>query len=135
MKEKELLKGYFKEMPEAKVSSDFTKRMMDQIRQEPVYVPKPYADLIGRKGWITIGLLLVAFVVSLILARFWFPANDPSTAGQFVQQIDLSFVNKGITFLLQLLSKVPLTVVTGMLAFLALLLFDLFHSKLQHHRA
>jgi hypothetical protein len=133
MKTQDNLFKYMKELPVEAPSADFTMKVMDHIRVEKIKTPAIYQPLISRKMWLKICIGFAIILLGGAILYSFFPDNDTPALITSLYKIDFSFLLKLFQSLSNVLNKIPLTIVGGLLAISLLLLGDQLHTKFIAH--
>ena len=125
MIQNDLMKEWFKELPQEKPSPDFNVSVMKRVMTEWSLNPNKYQPMISKKGWWTIALF--AFVLTSFLFMLH-PAMTTGTASTVPSSTifgyDLLKVFEPVTHILGRLNNVSPAVAVGILAIIALWFFD-----------
>jgi hypothetical protein len=129
MKNKDKLGIYLKEIPLERPSDNFTNLVMDRVRLEPKKSPVLYHPIISGQIWWRVFICIALVSIGTLLLRSYFPGNDSPAFLQSFYQIDFSFVTKPFQLLSNMLNKLPIAVVTGVMAASFLLVIDQIYSR------
>jgi hypothetical protein len=129
MEKQDKLRTYLKELPREEPSDNFTFMVMNRVREEAVKSPAEYQPLINRQTWwkLITGLLLV--FIGAAIFRTYFPGSEEAGIFQPLYQYDYSLFLRPFQMLSELMARVPLTFVTGLIAITALLFVDQLHGR------
>lgn len=125
MSQKDILKGLFKEMPQERVSSDFTTKVMKRVMSEWAINPVRYQPIISKKAWWMI--VITASVITSILFSLHSSlpnTSDSSYQTQTLYGIDFSQIFMLFSRFFDKLNNISPAVAIGALAILALWFFD-----------
>ena len=125
MNHNDLMKEWFKELPEEQPSTDFTVKVMQRVMSEWTLNPIKYQPIISRKGWWTL-VLIALFLTSILFMLHSSLSTVPDSAAQVktVYGIDFSQLLTPVNRLLVKLNNISPTVAIGTLAIIALWFFD-----------
>ena len=122
MSQKDLMKDWFKELPQDQPSPEFQVKVMQRVMSEWTLNPNKYQPMITGRGWWTIGLF--AFVLTSIL----FMLHPSSASHQAIPTtllgLDYAKLFGPISKILEKLNNISPTVAIGTLAIIALWFFD-----------
>ena len=120
MSQKDLMKDWFKELPQERPSPEFQVKVMQRVMTEWRLNPNKYQPMITSKGWWTIWLF--AFVLTGIL--FMLQPSLPGGQPVNLYGLDYAKLFEPITRLLDKLKNISPPVAVGTLAIIALWFFD-----------
>lgn len=125
MSQKDIMKEWFKELPQEQPSPDFNVKVMQQVMSEWTMNPIKYQPMISKKGWWTMALIALLLTSILFTLRSSFPAAAETAAQtKSVFGLDLDQFLAPINQLFVRLNNISPTVAIGTLAIIALWFFD-----------
>lgn len=124
MNKKDKLTDWFSELPTEQPSTDFTRKVMDQIMTEWRLNPVKYQPIISKKGWWTIGGMALLLTTILFMIHSTVLEPTETTSQQSLFGFDLSNLITPISYYFSKLSDISPAVVIGLLAIFALWFFD-----------
>ena len=113
---------YFEDLPREEPSADFTRLVMQRVRQEASKSPVTYQPLISARSWLRIFFGMFLFFLGAILLRTFFPGTENPVFTNWIYQIDYSFLSKPFQLLSNALNSLSFQFIGGSAA-IALLLF------------
>ena len=124
MNDKNNLKDWFRELPTEQPSTDFTRKVMDQIMTEWRLNPVKYQPIISKKGWWTICGMALLLTTILFMTHSAVIEATETTSQQSLFGFDLSNLITSVSHYFSKLSDISPAVVIGFLAIIALWFFD-----------
>jgi hypothetical protein len=134
MSQKDILKDWFKEMPQEKAPADFSTKVMKRVMSEWTLNPVGYQPIISKKAWWMMGIM--ALVITSIL--FSLHSSLPNTVDmpnqpQTLYGIYLSKIFTLFGMGLEKLNNISPVVAVGALAIIALWFFDQLFTRTVRH--
>ena len=120
MTQNDLMKDWFKELPQEQPSPEFQVKVMQRVMSEWRLNPNKYQPMITSKGWWTIGLFAFVLTGILIMLQPNLPGGQPVT----MYGLDYVKLFEPVTRLLDKLNNISPPVAVGTLAIIALWFFD-----------
>ena len=122
MSQKDLMKDWFKEMPQDQPSPEFQVKVMQRVMSEWTLNPNKYQPMITRKGWWTIGLF--AFILTGILFMLQPTVASQQAIPTTLLGLDYTKLFEPVARILEKLNNISPAVAIGTLAIIALWFFD-----------
>jgi hypothetical protein len=134
MSKKDILKDWFKEMPQEMSPSDFSSKVMKRVMSEWRLNPAGYQPIISKKAWWMLGIM--AFVITSLL--FSLHSSLPNAAdlpnqSQTLYGINFSKIFTAFSLYIDKLNNISPVVAVGALAIIALWFFDQLFSRAVRH--
>jgi hypothetical protein len=125
MSKKDILKEWFRELPQEQASSDFTTKVMKRVMSEWRLNPVKYQPIISRKAWWMIGLMAFAITSTLFSLHSLLPnTSDLPNQTQTLYGINISQIFIIFSGFFDKLNNISPAVAVGALAIIALWFFD-----------
>jgi hypothetical protein len=130
MSQKDILKEWFKEIPQEQAPSDFTQKVMKGVMSEWRLNPIKYQPIISKKAWWMMGIIACS-ITSLLFALH---SSLSGTSGltdqtQTIYGIDLSKIFALLGHVFEKLNNISPAVAVSALAIIALWFFDQLFSR------
>ena len=130
MSEKDILKEWFKEIPQEQAPSDFTQKVMKRVMSEWRLNPIKYQPIISKKAWWIMGILALSITSLLFALHSSLPGTpDLTNQTQTLYGIDFSKIFAFLGHVFEKLNNISPAVAVSALAIIALWFFDQLFSK------
>ena len=134
MSQKDILKEWFKEMPQEQAPSGFTTKVMKCVMSEWTLNPTKYQPIISKKTWWMLGNM--AFVITSTLLSLH--SSLPNTADlpgqtQTIYGVNISYILELFSRGFEKLNNISPAVAVGALAIIASWFFDQLFTRAVRH--
>jgi len=130
MSEKDILKEWFKEIPQEQAPSDFTQKVMKAVMSEWRLNPIKYQPIISKKAWWMMGIIAFSITSLLFALHSSLPGtHDLTNQTPTLCGIDFSQIFALLGNVFEKLNNISPAVAVSALAIIALWFFDQLFSK------
>jgi hypothetical protein len=134
MSHRDILRDWFKEMPQEQASSDFSTKVMKRVMSEWTLNPIGYQPIISKKAWWMMGIMALVITSFLFSLHASLPnAAEVSNKAQTLYGIDFSKIFTTFSLCIEKLNNISPVVAVGALAIIALWFFDQLFSRALRH--
>ncbi len=125
MSQNDIMKSWFKELPQEYPSPEFTAGVMNKVMSEWTRNPIKYQPIISRRSWWIMAVTAIGLTALLFLIHSSIPTG-PTAINQTksIYGIDLSQLISPLSQIFVKLNNLSPTIAIGTLAILALWFFD-----------
>jgi hypothetical protein len=134
MSQKDILKDWFKALPQEQAPSDFTTKVMKGVMSEWSLNPIGYQPIISKKAWWVMGFMALIITSTLLSIHSSLP-NSPDLANQTqtLYGINITHILELLSGGIEKLSNISPVVAVGVLAIIALWFFDQLFTRAVRH--
>jgi hypothetical protein len=134
MRQKDILKDWFKEMPREQAPADFSTKVMKRVMSEWTLNPTGYQPIISKKAWWMMGIMALVITSILFSLHSSLPNSaDLPSQSQTLLGINLSKIYTLLSLGVEKLNNISPVVAVGALAIIALWFFDQLFSRALRH--